>query len=464
MYKVHTDSDNAMPATMEQLKEAVEAMNSNGFKEPKALSPSELAALYQRNSNARLLRDRVDDIIELVNEGNDLISMSPHAAERKLQTASSMASGILSKIDQFKPARGQDISPEQQLTMSLFIDISGALAQALTSLGTLKEMTGSPREAMILYQGALPQCEVMNDSGTAFTCRVGIGNCHRALHQFERAIQILKLELETARIHRDEVGEAICCNSLSRCYTSLPFDREKFELNVAAATEYAARDVELSEADGNLYPAQLGSARAQLASCLRKGGDIVQAFELYKVAIEGLNVGGDLSAELMTRLELTEMLLCEGRGAEVPDFTSEAYKQGAKALEVSERLNDKGNALNALEMMSRSGKGNKEDSEKLEASLREARGGKLDKVCVLCDKALDWGVVDADADDKVFTAVKMCMHSYHRGCIAAWVGQDNLRCPVHGCEKGADMRKHVKSDPGVLLRLAKGEHDMINCF
>ena len=288
---------------------------------------------------------------------------------------------------QFKPAPGQDISPEQQLTMSLFIDISGALAQALTSLGTLKEMTGSPREAMILYQGALPQCEVMNDTGAAFTCRVGIGNCHRALSEFERAIQILKLELETARVQRDEVGEAICCNSLSRCYTSLPFDRAKYKLNVAAATEFAGRDVQLSEADGDWYPAQLGSARAQLASCLRKGGEIAKAAEVYKVAIEGLCVGGDLGTELMTRLELAEMLLCEGRGAEegegMPDFLAEAYGQGVKALELSERLKDKSNALNALEMMSRSGKGNKEDSEKLEAALIEVQGGKHEKVRTL---------------------------------------------------------------------------------
>ena len=176
------------------------------------LLPSELAALYQSNSNARLLRDRVDDIIELVNEGNEHVNTLPLTAERKLKTASAMASQILAKIDQFKPTPGQDITPEQQLTMSLFVDVSGALAQALTSLATIKEMIGSPREAMILYQGALPQCEVMNDAATAFTCRVGIGNCHKALNQLDRAIEILKLELETARINRDEIGQAICCN------------------------------------------------------------------------------------------------------------------------------------------------------------------------------------------------------------------------------------------------------------
>ena len=74
--------------------------------------------------------------------------------------------------------------------------------------------------------------------------------------------------------------------SLSRCYTSLPFDRHEIEFNMKSALEYAERDVQLSEVDGDEYPAQLGSARAQLANCLRKMEEVVTASGMYKVAIQ----------------------------------------------------------------------------------------------------------------------------------------------------------------------------------
>ncbi|GMH86608.1 hypothetical protein TL16_g10602 [Triparma laevis f. inornata] len=324
------------PPNMDQLKEAVEAMNSSGFVAPKPLTPMQLSSLYKTNVNARLLRDKVDDIIELVNEGNELLYSSPGSASAKLKMASSTASKILSQIDKFKPKRGEPVTPEQQLTMSLFIDVSGALSQALTSLGTIKEMTGSPREAILLYQGALPQCEVMNDTQGAFTCRVGIGNCHKALGEYERAIQILKLECETARLGSDEIGMAICCNSLSKCYTSLPFSPSTSDFNLNAALEYALQDVEICGKEQEEFPAQLGSALVQVGACHRMMFDFGKARECYELGIGKLKEGEDFSAELMAVLEYAECCLCD-----VGDF-EKGYELGVRALRIAERLKVRG--------------------------------------------------------------------------------------------------------------------------
>ncbi|GMH84731.1 hypothetical protein TrVE_jg5251 [Triparma verrucosa] len=452
---VTNDSDEAMPPPppgMDQLKEAVEAMNSSGFVAPEPLTPMELSELYKTNVNARLLRDKVDDIIELVNEGNELLYSSPGSASAKLKLASSTASKILSQIDKFKPKRGEPVTPEQQLTMSLFVDVSGALSQALTSLGTIKEMTGSPREAILLYQGALPQCEVMNDVQGAFTCRVGIGNCHKALGEFERAIQILKLEHETARANKDEIGLAICCNGLSKCYTSLPFSPSTSTFNLNAALSYALEDVAICRKDDD-YPAQLGSALIQVGACHRLLFDFDLARQCYEEGIEMLKAGDDFSAELMAALEFSELCL-----ADVGDC-EKAYELGQRGLKIAERLKDSSNIIESLNCCLRSKLCSKEEKLRLKGfvTVGEEGGGGGGITCLICHEKLDF-----EGDD-VF--LSKCGCSYHESCFLEHVGKDQLFCPGgESCKGDSDLRKRVKGDPQILLRLAEGNRQKMYYF
>ena len=314
-----------------------------------APTPLSRAELYKQNPELRQLRDKVDDCIELVNDGNDALYTSPAKAEGKLRAATNLASSLLTSIAKHKPPPHTTPTPLQQVVMSLFFDITHTLTHALTSLGSLKEMTGSAREALVMYQTALPQCEAHEDHSTAFTCRVGIGNCYKATGQLQKAIDVLALELEFARTQRDEIGEAIVCCSLSKCYGSLPFNRETFEGNMEKALAYAERDVVLSAKHSSDYPAQLGAAHCQLASCLRKGGDHKKAKEFFDSAVQLLQEGDDQPSRLMALIEYATMVLTEGGGHDLPPSgpptLALAHSLAMEALSQSKALKDKDNAV-----------------------------------------------------------------------------------------------------------------------
>ena len=70
-------------------------------------TPISRAQLYKTNPDLRQLRDKVDDCIELVNDGNDALYSSPATAENKLRDATNLASSLLTSIDRHKLRQGE---------------------------------------------------------------------------------------------------------------------------------------------------------------------------------------------------------------------------------------------------------------------------------------------------------------------------------------------------------------------
>jgi tetratricopeptide (TPR) repeat protein len=308
----------------------------------------------------------------------------------------------------------------------------------------------------------LRSSQAHQDHSTAFTCRVGIGNCYKATGQLQKAIDVLTLELEFAKTQRDEIGEAIVCCSLSKCYSSFPFSRETFEENMKKALTYAERDVVLSAKHSSDFPAQLGAAHCQLASCLRKGGDHEKAKEFFDSAVQLLREGDDQPSRLMALIEFATMILTEGAGQELPPGgppTLElAHSLAIEALSQSKALKDKDNTVLSLCLAHRSTLASPE----IKAAFFESIFRDKENVCPICNSSLDYK--NNASNNEIFVAMNSCRHAYHRQCFADWVSKDNLRCPVEGCTLGSDLLKHFKEDPSVVLRLARGELHVMNYF
>jgi hypothetical protein len=175
-----------------------------GFVKPtKLLSSSERQAIYDANPEVRTLRDKVDDLMELTNEASTKFQTSEiQGAEPALRRCAQTAGALLKSMESYRPKPYSEPTDVQQVVMVMFVDCATCLSQVLLYTATLKEMLNSPMEALLLYQACLPQSDSIGDKESSFTCRVGVGNCHRALGQFEKAIDILRLEYGTAQIER----------------------------------------------------------------------------------------------------------------------------------------------------------------------------------------------------------------------------------------------------------------------
>ncbi len=398
----------------------------------KALTPMELQELLSSSSEARSLRDKVDQVTNMTNEGNHLMSCNRiNAAQKTFQEAASEASALLSAMESHRPKPHSEVTKLQKLVMTLFVSTAHALSSAMTSLAQIKEMSGSAREALIMYQCALPQCEAVQDVEQAFACRVGVGTCHIALKEFERAINVLTLEHETAKIGKDLVGEAICCGALSKAYVSLPYSDNTAD-NLNRALQYAQRDVELSADDDG----QLGSARAQLASVLVKAGDFAEAIVQYNLAISLQESAKDFPAALVNMLEFGHMLTCE-----VPS-NGVALEMGRRALELAKELKDGESANQALSICVRAG--SREHTEAFHKCI------KLPEKCSICEDEL--------CSAPIFVATRSCGCAHHKSCLLTHIANDNLDCPK--CK--VHLPTFTPTDPRICLRIANGEAGCLN--
>ena len=427
---------------------------------PPAAAPAKLS-LYDETSKTaeiREFRDALDNVIEGVNGGNELLTSNPLLAEEKLRFASNLASSLLTKMGQiYKPEKYSEPNNLQKTVMSLYVDVARGLSNALSSLGTLKEMTGSAREALLFYQSALPQAEKIGDVSTAFSCRVGVGTCYKEMGQIQKAIDLLMLELEQTKIEKDDVGRAIVCCNLSKCFLSLPFSSESFSENVGNAIEFAEQDVAISAKYSVEHPAQHGAAICQLAECLNRRGLYAKARQCYASAITLLEEGSDYTGRLMALISYSKMILTEGGGDDsmLPSSLAAnelAHDLAVQALDLSKELCDKENEQMALGIQVHSKLANAETKARFYSCL----GGDKSTSCAVCNTPLDYA-----QDDDIFTLLNCCKHSFHRECFLEWVAKDKLYCPVKGCKFGSNFVKLFKHDPSVVLRLAKGES---NCL
>jgi tetratricopeptide (TPR) repeat protein len=430
-------------------------------KPTKMLSSDQRSEVYSANPEIRDLRSQVDDLIEATNSASNLFQTSQVTlAEKKLRACSQTAGALLKSMEKHRPSKYTEPTDLQQVVMVMFVDAATCLSTVLLNMATLKEMLSSPREALLLYQACLPQCESIGDTENAFACRVGVANCHRALGQCERAIDILKNELQMARVNKDAFGEAIVCNSLSKSFLAIPFSKED-DTNTRYALEYAKLDLEISTSFGD--DGQLASAHAQIASCCNAAGDYSGAQASYETALGLLEGSDDLPTILLFTLEYGWMVMCEAVAGKNGETWQElGHALGLKALSVADQCRDKENAMLATAMCVRSGLGDGGSRSKLRQLCDEVGiGGETrETTCGVCAKPLDF---EASEDTtSVFTMVRSCGHSYHQKCFQYWVGQDKLSCPSKKCEK--PLLSWVKNDPAAVLRVAKGEENALNFF
>ena len=218
----------------------------------------------------------------------------------------------------------------------------------------------------------------------------------------------------------------------------------------------------LSAEHSSDYPAQLGAAHCQLASCLKKGGDYGNAKEFFDSAVQLLQEGDDRPSTLMAPIEYTRMLLPEGGGQELPPLGARtlelAYSLATRTMQEAETLKDKDNALLAMCLAHRSSLASQETKSEFFKRLGVDKG----TLCSVCNTAIDYD--DPVTNNDIFTTMKSCKHTFHKQCFADWVAKDNLRCPMDGCTVGSDLLKHFKEDPSIVLRLAKGELNVMNYF
>jgi len=292
-----------------------------------------------------------------------------------------------------------------------------------------------------------------------------------------------------ARLEKDRYGEAIACNSLSKCYLATPFtapasddqDGENGGQGGASkALDFARLDLEISSEFGDA--GQVGSARAQIAACLSAAGLREEAAAEYEKALALLLEAGDEPTALLAVLELGWMALSwemEGGAADGGGrmaWSEWVLKLGKEALRLADRCNDKENGMLAKAMCVRTktaeGDAMREDFARVCKELKVGEvegggggggggeGGGQAELCAVCGEEMDRCA--PTGKNEVFTQVRSCGHTHHEKCFLEWVGRDEVVCPVKSC--GKVFRNWVKSDPGVVLRVAKGERKHINAF
>lgn len=461
------------------VKEYKEKHPLSALSQPMMFPPSDLKFTRQEIQESfnsplcRTLRDALDAATDDLNAGLSSMSSSPALSTKLLGQASSRAASVLQDMDAHKPTDANIRSAAQHCIMNLFVDVSRVLCRAMCALGQLKEMQGSAREALLLYQASLPQCESLQDKTFASQCRVGIANCYRSLGENSKCVDLLTLELQTCEYGGDVDGQSLACNSLSKAYSSMPYDPNETSNNLATARDFAFRDVMLCRGVGadlessDFDPCQLGSALSQLGTVQTLAGDVEEADATFTEAERCLEDGGDLPTLLLTLLAHCNLLLREGRENEA---IGKSVGIARKAVEVARELGSRENEMTALALLMRGENGGSEmERRSFVKLLREfpprsngkssPHGVLLDDedatvLCPVCGEAAD--IMKArDA----FTMIHICRHTAHTECMLQHVQADKLKCPVAGC--GADFIRGVW-DPRNVLRLANGENNCLN--
>jgi len=267
--------------------------------------------------------------------------------------------------------------------------------------------------------------------------------------EIEKSINLLTNEYAGAVFEKDEIGIAICANSLSKSYLDLPFSSS--DDNAHKALEYAKVDLEISERLDD--EAQLGSANIQIAACASAGDDWETAVKHYATGIQLCEAAGDTPVQLLATLECAWMVLCKG-GME--NWGDEALSLGKKAMGLAKVCGDKQSETLATAVCVNS---NTSEEGAMRSRLEALLQTKT-TTCGVCDKELDYTATSPEG--RVHTAIRTCLHSTHEACFMHWVAQDKLVCPCEGCEK--PLMSWVKSEPKAVLRIAQGDKRALNFF